>query len=631
MTTLRAVKTNFTAGSLAPSLYGRGDLASFENGAATLANVLIQPTGGVVRRPGTLFIDTAGGPGRLVAFTFSTEQTYLLLFTDGRVAVYRDDALVTTLAAPWRAEQLVQLSWAQSADVLLLCHPDVRPRRLMRLGEADWRIEPWAFAEEGGKVRIPFHRFGDRSVTLTPSATRGRVRFRASAPVFNPLHEGQPFRVARKAARIAAVLSPTLADMDMLEDLPAAGPTTVWDEPAFSPLRGWPVTCGFHQDRLVIGGSRDLPNRLFLSRSGDLFNFDLAEGEDDAAIEFAILSDEVNPIRSVFSGRHLQVFTTGAEWAVTGEPLTPGAIRLDRQTRTGSPADRQVPPRDVDGATLFAGSGGYLHEFLWTDLERTYQARDLAVTAGHIVNRPVELDYDRSRRLVLAVMDDGSVGALTLYRSEQVTAWTRLETAGRVLSLAVVGRHVHWLVDRGGAVTIERWEDGFALDCALSGTAPAATARWSGLGHLEGWRVGLLADGMVLADQEVAAGRLRLERPARQLQAGLRFAHVVEPLPLNAIAPAGAGRRTRTLAIGFRLEATPVLRADLGRGPVEVPLRRVAGGALTDGPAPPFTGDRRLCTLGWRADPVRPLWRIREDRPLPFTLLSTTTELKVND
>lgn len=74
---------------------------------------------------------------------------------------------------------------------------------------------------------------------------------------------------------------------------------------------------------MVIGGSRDLPNRLWLSKSSDLFNFDLGKAVDDDAIEFGILSDQVNAIKAVVSTRHLLVFTTGAEWMVSGEPLTP--------------------------------------------------------------------------------------------------------------------------------------------------------------------------------------------------------------------------------------------------------------------------------------------------------------------
>jgi len=631
MTRLKSVKTSFTGGCVSPDLLGRGDLAAFENGALTLTNVLIEPTGGITRRPGTGFIATVPGPGRLIPFTFSTEQTYLLVLTDRLLSVFGEDALLASLPTPWTLAQLSNLTWAQSGDVLLVCHPNVEPRRISRRGVGHWTVEPWLFAEEEGRPRIPFFRFADAAITLTPSGLTGRVRLRASSPVFMPDHEGAPWRIHRKPGRIAAVRSGTEAEIDLADTLPHTNPTADWDEAAFSPQRGWPLSVAFHQDRLVIGGSRDLPNRLWLSKSGDLFNFDLSEGEDDSAIEFAILSDEVNPIRAVYSGRHLQVFTTGGEWAVTGAPLTPTAIRLDRQTRIGSVADRSIPPQEIEGGTLFAAGDGSIRDFLWTDLEQSYSAADLTLTTRPILPGTVDMEYDRRRRLLLAVQSDGTLAVLTLYRNEQIRAWVRLLTAGRILSTALVGRHLYWLVDRDGAVSVEIWDDALHVDAGLAGAVDSPTARWAGLDHLDGRDVAVLADGVVVTVASVAAGRIRLPNAATQVQAGLAFTHEIEPMPPNLLAAEGQGRRARLLAVTFRLKETPALRADLGRGPVEVPLRRAAGPALAMAPAPAFTGDRRLTATGWQTNRAGPPWRIVEERPLPFTLLSVTHELKVNE
>lgn len=635
MTRTRPVKTSFTGGCVSRALLGRGDLRAFDNGALDLTNVLVEPTGGVTRRPGTAFIAGLSGRGRLVAFTFSTQQTHLLAFTDGQVSIFANDALLASLPTPWALDQLPDIQWAQSGDVLLVCHPDVPPQRLTRLGSDQWRLQPWEFVEEEGRPRIPFYRFADAAVTLTPSALTGRVRLRASAPVFGVGHEGMALRVHRFPGRIAAVRSPTEVEWDVVDSLPHLNATLDWDEAAFSAMRGWPVSVGFHQDRLVIGGSRDLPNRLWLSKSGDLFNFDLSEGEDDSAIEFAILSDEVNPIRRVFSGRHLQVFTTGGEWAVTGEPVTPAAIRLDRQTRIGSLPNRQIPPREVDGATIFAAADGSIREFLWTDLDSAYSATDLSLMARHLLPGTVELEHDPVRRLLLAVQDDGTLAALTLYRAEQVSAWTRITTQGSILSIALVGGVVYWLVERDGAVVVEAWDATLGVDSGLTGSVDTATTRWKGLDHLDGRKARVLADGKLMPDRPVAAGRIRLPEAASTIQAGLPFSHIIEPMPPNPLAAEGQGRRARLLAVTFRLKDTPMLRADLGRGPVEVPLRRTTGPlavpTLTDTAPPPFTGEKRIATLGWSLDPVRPPWRIAEDRPLPFTLLSVTQEMKVNE
>ena len=355
MTRVNLLKTNFTAGEVSPLLFGRGDLCAYENGAATLRNVFIHPTGGVYRRPGLRYVATARGRGRLVSFEFNTEQTYLLAFSDQMLDVYQGGVLTASVATPWTEAQLPQIAWTQSADTLLVTHPEVEARRITRAGLGSWTVDTWPFAKSGSLRQYPFYKFADTAVALTPSATTGAITLSASADVFDASHAGQNWRVAGKQVQITAVTSSTTADATVLEDLPGIEPTPDFEEPAFSALRGWPVTVAFHQDRLVIGGSRDLPNRLWLSKAGDLFNFDLGEGLDDEAIEFPILSDQVNAIRGVFSGRHLQVFTSGAEWMVTGDPLTPTSVQARRQTRIGSVVDRYVPPKNVDGATLFVG------------------------------------------------------------------------------------------------------------------------------------------------------------------------------------------------------------------------------------------------------------------------------------
>jgi hypothetical protein len=198
-------------------------------------------------------------------------------------------------------------------------------------------------------VFSPHFKFTAPAVTLRPSATTGTIQLSASAPVFNASHIGSRLRIDGKEVEVTLVFSTVLAQANVKETLTGIAATEDWSEQAFSDAHGWPVSVCFHQDRLVIGGSRDLPNRLWLSKSADLFNFDLGEGLDDEAIEFSILSDQVNAIRHVFSGRHLQVFTSGAEWMVTGDPLTPTSIQLFRQTRIGSRIDRTIPPRTSMG------------------------------------------------------------------------------------------------------------------------------------------------------------------------------------------------------------------------------------------------------------------------------------------
>jgi hypothetical protein len=622
----RTLKTSFTAGEVAPELLGRPDLRAWANGARMLRNVFIQPTGGVTRRPGLRHVATLPGTARLIAFEFNTEQTYLLVLTAGQLQVFVGDAQVAQLPGAWTAAMLPQLAFTQSADTLLICHPEMVPQRVTRTSHTSWSVVPWSFGYE------PFFRFADSAITLTPSATAGSIGLAASAAVFQPGHVGTRFRIGGKRVRVTAVASATQTTAMVEEALAGTTATADWDEAAFSPVRGWPVCVCFHQDRLVIGGSRDLPNRLWLSQSGDLFNFDTGTGLDDQAIAFGLVSDQVNAIRGVFSGLHLQVFTSGAEWMVSGVPLTPASIQLNRQTRVGSPVARMLPPVDVDGATIFVSrSGRGVFEFAYTDLQQLYQANDLALAAQHLVRDPVALCYDQTRRLLHVAMADGALATLTLYRAEQVTAWTRQESDGAFRSLAEIEGVVWAAVERTGTLRLERFDDALALDAALTGSAATPQASWSGLGHLDGRSVGLVADGAPRGDAIVVGGTVVLDPPASTLQAGLGFRHVIEPLPPDLTSAVGVrAAPLRLVSVTFRLLETAALSVDLGRGSAPVAFRRL-GTPLLDAAPQRFTGDVRLRAIGWQRDAMKPLWRIEDDTPLPMTLLSVTTETRITD
>lgn len=74
---------SFAAGELAPSMYGRVDLAKYHVGAALLRNYFVDYRGGASSRTGTSFVGQVKDsttPNRLIPFQFNTTQTYALVF-----------------------------------------------------------------------------------------------------------------------------------------------------------------------------------------------------------------------------------------------------------------------------------------------------------------------------------------------------------------------------------------------------------------------------------------------------------------------------------------------------------------------------------------------------------------------
>ena len=89
---------SFTAGELSSSMEGRTDFAKYFNGASNIENFVVLPHGPVTRRPGTYFVSevkTSANSTRLIPFSFSTEQTYVLEFGNQYIRFFKDNGQIT--------------------------------------------------------------------------------------------------------------------------------------------------------------------------------------------------------------------------------------------------------------------------------------------------------------------------------------------------------------------------------------------------------------------------------------------------------------------------------------------------------------------------------------------------------
>ena len=147
---IRTLQNSFNGGEVSPSLYGRFDDQKYAMGAATVRNFICLPQGPVVNRPGFAFVRAAKYADkavRLIPFTYSSEQTMALEFGDkyirfhtGGKTLINSDGTPYEIESPYAADDLFQIHYAQSADVVTLVHPNYAPRELRRYGPADWRL-----------------------------------------------------------------------------------------------------------------------------------------------------------------------------------------------------------------------------------------------------------------------------------------------------------------------------------------------------------------------------------------------------------------------------------------------------------------------------------------------------------
>ncbi|MCX8100444.1 MAG: hypothetical protein N3D77_04300 [Geminicoccaceae bacterium] len=651
MTRQLLLKTSFASGELDPLMFGRIDLRAQDDGARRLRNVFVHSGGGVSRRPGTRILAEVPGARRLLPFD-DDDAAFLLVLAPERLVVLRDGNPVADLEAPWSAEQLLEIDWVRYRDRLYIVHPDVRGMEVIRRrngpGQPDrWELRDWRFeaVEPEPGVRRPLAPFAK----LAPPDTAVRVRRDGDNPpagasagdfvlvdarhtegasadaVFKPEHYGVWLRIAGKYVRIVNYQAPNLVLAKAYDSFPDSAWTLQWEEEAFSHARGWPRAVSFHQDRLVIGGSRDLPDWVWMSRTGRPLNFDVGTGLDDEAIAFRLADETRHVITNLVPGRNLQIFTTSGEWIVKGFPVTPAGTQVERQTRIGSRPSPRVRPIDVDGATLFVGaSGRELREFLYTEVEQAYQAADLATLSRHLLDDPIDAAFDGQRRLLWIVRRDGRIATVTIDRNANVAAWTLQEFEGSARAVATLRGKLHLLLSWAGTTVVETLEEGLWLDHASVAESESATTQWSGFGRYVGRSVAILADGAEVWRGTLGADSILLGSPARSVVVGVAYAHEIEPAPTNAASRGVAlDALHRPIRSTFRLADSRRLAVDTGNGFHTIDLASPASRA--------FSGDRVLRAMGWRRGHDAFLWRIRDDAATSFTLLAAQTELKVNE
>ena len=157
-------QTNFSAGEVAPGLWGRTDLAVHSKGLRTLKNFFVSKEGPVVSRPGTKAVRQTGVAPRLIPFVISDTESYVIEFSAHIIRLHRNGAtllsnqvsLSTSLTdgvafqitlTEYEAEELRDIRYAQVGDVMILTHPNYPARQLRRI-DGSWVFDTIDFTPQ---------------------------------------------------------------------------------------------------------------------------------------------------------------------------------------------------------------------------------------------------------------------------------------------------------------------------------------------------------------------------------------------------------------------------------------------------------------------------------------------------
>jgi len=152
----------------------------------------------------------------------------------------------------------------------------------------------------------------------------------------------------------------------------------------------------------------------------------------------------------------------------------------------------------------------------------------------------------------------------------------------------------------------------------------------SGLSHLEGQTVSILADGATHPTKVVSSGAVSLDRAAKKVKVGLSYTSLLQTMRLNAGSQNGTsqGKTKRIYDITVRMFETIGVEVGPDLNNLERIPFRTSSDPMDQG-IPPFTGDKEVEFRGnYETDGFI---FVRQTQPLPFTILSLYPRLQTND
>ncbi|WP_375272044.1 hypothetical protein [Sphingomonas sp.] len=494
------------------------------------------------------------------------------------------------VGSPYNGVELDEVDYEQSADTMYLAHLDHAPTKLLRYGHTDWRFVGITFGptisaptgvtasattpntddENDGAAFFP--QPATYAVTALNEATGQESRASDGSTVSNDLTLKRNYNSLTWAAvegatayqvyradnqlnygYVGTTRGTSFTDDNIGPDLTRGPPQ---GSNPFAAAGDWPSTVAFFEQRLMWARTRNAPNAVFGSKSGqaNYENHDAASPlKDSDALSLAIVSGRVNAVNQLVSLSSLLALTTDAIFNISGsgsDALTPTQINARRQIGRGS---SRLNPLIVDNVVFYRPSTGNAVRALNYSFEADgFKSDDVSIFSPHFFDGFTIKSWAYAQEpnsLIWAVRNDGKLLCFTWEQEQQVWGWTLCETDGEVDSVCSISENgedrLYLTVWRmiGGVrklyierMASARWAtigEACFVDSGKTYQFDEPTTLILGLEHLEGRTVIALVDGSVIENMVVQGGRLTLPTPGLLVTIGLPYTALIETLPLS--------------------------------------------------------------------------------------------------
>lgn len=410
---------------------------------------------------------------KLVPFIYNREQQNLIVISQKKILIFKDDALETTINIDPSLyfRDIKAVKFTQNEDVIIFTETTVRPRELRRTSNG------WVFQAFPLK-NIPFHNFSGEiesaeTVGITPSVLQGAVTITADSACFVSEHVGQEIDGNGGRLKITQYVSATKVIGYTIIPFLNTEKITSWTlikgyERCWSATRGWPITCLFYQQRLWFGGSSQRPSTIWASRTGIYNDFNNAGNYDNDGINQDLNTE--NQIVNLLSNRGLQIFTSGDEWTAAEGNLTPNGFSVVKNTSNGS--DINLTPKNLGGVTLFIEKNGKsLLSYVYDYNQAAYKTSNIGILSA-LISEPVDMDIDDNSSLdegdyLYVVLKDGRMLVTSINFEQEINATSIFEVVGTIQSVCNLINETYMLVTINDDVYLELIDDAINTDLTI--------------------------------------------------------------------------------------------------------------------------------------------------------------------
>ncbi|MDO4642525.1 MAG: hypothetical protein Q4A74_01640 [Cardiobacteriaceae bacterium] len=334
MSTVKFLKQAFVGGEIAPEMQGRIEDVGYANGLALCRNFLIRPQGAAENRAGFRFVREVKDSSkfvRLIPFTFSGEQTMIIELGDKYARFHTDAATILDNGAPYEittpytADNLADIHYVQSADILTLVHPHYPPQELRRYGVTDWRLQPISFIPSfpaPANLKVDVSRVAlapgvikiDLKYRYKITAVKNGVESKASDEVeatndlytsgnkntltWDAVDGADNYYVYKYQSGMFGFAG--FAHKNTFEDsgiAPDMSKTPPQYKEIFQKDDNYPSAVSYYQQRRVFAGTRAEPQKIWMTRSGTESDMSYSiPSRDDDRIEVRVAAREANHI-----------------------------------------------------------------------------------------------------------------------------------------------------------------------------------------------------------------------------------------------------------------------------------------------------------------------------------------------